>query len=62
MLFKYLQSIFPICALKKKLAQFPKGTVFKWAPYNDGYSDEEKKRLFRELESFLGERGARIVK
>jgi hypothetical protein len=51
-----------LSALKKKLAQFPKGTVFKWAPFNDGYLDEEKQKLFRELESFLGERGARLVK
>jgi hypothetical protein len=51
-----------LSALKKKLAQFPKGRVFKWAPFNDGYLDEEKQKLFRELESFLGERVARIVK
>jgi hypothetical protein len=51
-----------LSALKKKLAQFPKGTVFKWQPYNEGYLDEEKEKLFRELESFLRERGAKLVK
>jgi len=51
-----------LSALKKKLAQFPNGTVFKWAPFNDSYLDEEKEKLFRELESFLGERGARLVR
>jgi hypothetical protein len=39
-----------------------KGTVFKWEPFNEGYLDEEKEKLFRELESFLGERDARLVK
>jgi hypothetical protein len=51
-----------LSALKKKLEQFPKGAVFKWAPFNEGYLDEEKEKLFRELESFLAERGARLVK
>ncbi len=36
---------------------------YKWEPYNNqGYLDEEKEELFRELESFLAERGARLVK
>jgi hypothetical protein len=51
-----------LSALKKKLAQFPKGTVFKWATFNESQLDEEKEKLFRELESFLGERGARLVR
>jgi hypothetical protein len=51
-----------LSALKKKLAQFPQGTVFKWVPFNDGYLDEEKQKLFRELESLLGERGAQLVR
>jgi hypothetical protein len=51
-----------LAALKKKLAQFPRGTVFKWAPSIERYLDEEKEKLFRELESFLRERGARLVK
>jgi hypothetical protein len=51
-----------ISALKKKLSQFPEGANFKWQPYNEGYLDEEKEKLFRELESFLVERGARLVK
>jgi hypothetical protein len=51
-----------LSALKKKLAQFPKGSVFKWEPFNEGYLDEEKGKLFRELESFLRERGAKLVK
>jgi hypothetical protein len=49
-------------ALKQKLAQFPKGTVFKWATFNESQLDEEKEKLFRELESFLGERGARLLR
>jgi len=51
-----------LSALKKKLAQFPKGAVFKWEPFNEGYLDEEKEKLFRELDSFLGERGVKLVK
>jgi hypothetical protein len=51
-----------LSALKKKLEQFPKGAVFKWEPFNEGYLDEEKEKLFRELESFLGGQGARLVK
>jgi hypothetical protein len=51
-----------LSALKKKLEQFPKGAVFKWEPFNEGYLDEEKEKLFRELESFLGGRGARLVR
>jgi hypothetical protein len=50
-----------LSTLKKKLAQFPKGSVFKWEPFNEGYLDEEKGKLFRELESFLGERGGRFA-
>ena len=49
-------------ALKQKLAQFPKGRVFKWAAFKESQLDEEKEKLFRELESFLGERGARLVR
>jgi len=51
-----------LSALKQKLAQFPQGTVFKWATFNESQLDEEKEKLFRELESFLGERGARLVR
>jgi hypothetical protein len=51
-----------LSALKQKLAQFPKGTVFKWATFNERRLDEEKEKLLRELESFLGERGARLVR
>jgi hypothetical protein len=51
-----------LSALEKKLAQFPKGTAFKWEPLNESYLDEEKEKLFRELESFLEERGAKLVK
>ena len=51
-----------LSALKKKLAQFPKGAVFKWATFNENHLDEEKEKLYRELESFLGERGARLVR
>jgi len=49
-------------ALKQKLSQFPQGTVFKWQPYNEGSFGEEKEKLFRELDSFLRERGLKIVK
>jgi hypothetical protein len=51
-----------LSALKKKLAQFPKGAVFKWATFNESLLDEEKEKLFRKLESFPGERGARLVR
>jgi len=51
-----------LSALKQKLAQFPKGKVFKWAAFNESQLDEEKEKLFRELESFLGERGATLVR
>jgi hypothetical protein len=55
-------SLRSLSALKKKLAQFPNGAVFRWQPFNEGYLDEEKDKLFRELESFLRERGAKLVK
>src|SRR5262245_23489613 len=51
-----------LSALKKKLAQFPRGAVFKWTTFNEGHLGEEKGKLFRELELFLGERGARLIK
>jgi hypothetical protein len=51
-----------LSALKTKLEQFPKGTLFKWLPFNDGYQDEEKEKLFRELVAFLGERGLKVTK
>ena len=51
-----------LSALKEKLGQFPKGAVFKWQPYNEGYLDEEKEKLFLELESFLRDRGSKLVK
>ena len=49
-----------LSALKSKLAQFPKGTVFNWQPYNAGHLDEEKEKLFSELKPFLEERGMRL--
>src|SRR5262249_7516197 len=51
-----------LAALKQKLIQFPKGTVFKWQPYNEGHLDDKKQNLFRELESFLKEHGCNLVK
>jgi len=49
-------------ALKNKLAQFPTGTIFKWQPVYEGIMDEEKEKLFQELESFLLERGIKLIK
>lgn len=55
----HLQSL---AALKQKLSQFPKGTVFRWQPFNEGHLEEEKAKLFRELESFLEKSGFKLVK
>ncbi|HZS08699.1 MAG TPA: HEAT repeat domain-containing protein [Blastocatellia bacterium] len=46
--------------LKRKLTQFPKGTVFKWQPFNQGQQEEEKEKLFSELKSFLEARGMKL--
>ena len=46
--------------LKDKLAQFPRGTVFTWRPYNPGQSEEEKERLYLDLKAFLELRGLKI--
>jgi hypothetical protein len=39
--------------VKAKLAQFPKGTVFSWSPFNAGPAEEQKKAMFEELKLFL---------
>ena len=44
-------------AVKAKLAQFPKGTVFLWIPVNAGQAEAEKKTVFGELKTFLAARG-----
>jgi hypothetical protein len=51
-----------LAALKNKLAQFPRGTRFKWQPYNEGQLEEEKEKLFLGLKAFLAERGMRLEK
>ena len=49
-------------ALKQKLAQFPQGTTFRWQPYNEGQGEEAKAELFRAIQTFLAERGMRLVR
>ncbi len=44
-------------AVKAKLAQFPKGTAFSWAPFNEGQAEDQKKEVFRELKTFLTQLG-----
>ena len=48
--------------LKDKLAQFPRGTVFDWRPYNPGQSEAAKEQLFLDLKAFLEPRGLKIEK
>jgi hypothetical protein len=43
----------PLDAVKAKLAQFPKGTVFVWTPFNEGQAEEQKKAVLEELKTFL---------
>jgi hypothetical protein len=43
--------------LKAKLAQFPKGTVFLWNPFNAGQLEEQKKAMCEELKTFLSDLG-----
>jgi hypothetical protein len=40
-------------AVKSKLTQFPKGTVFLWFPFKAGQGEEERKSMFVELKTFL---------
>ncbi|MBN1571272.1 MAG: hypothetical protein JXA73_25785 [Acidobacteria bacterium] len=40
-------------AAKNKLAQFPKGTVFLWIPFNAGQAEEQKRIILKELKSYL---------
>ena len=47
----------PLDAVKAKLAQFPKGTVFLWTDYNPGQAEEQKKEVLGELRTFLAARG-----
>jgi hypothetical protein len=47
----------PLDAVKAKLAQFPKGTVFLWIPVNAGQDEERKKVVFGELKTFLAAQG-----
>jgi hypothetical protein len=44
-------------ALKSKLKQFSKGTVFLWFPSNTGQDEEEKKSMFVELKAFVKQLG-----
>ena len=43
----------PLDAVKAKLAQFPKGTVFLWSPFNQGQAEDQKRALFKEIKQFL---------
>lgn len=54
--------ILSLATLKQKLTQFPKGTVFRWQPYNEGHLEEEKANLFREVKPFLEKSGYKFVK
>ncbi len=54
--------IHSLASLKRKLAQFPQGTVFHWQPYNEGQLDEAKEELFRIVQSFVNERSMRLVR
>lgn len=49
-------------ALKQKLAQFPKGTVFHWQTANNGYFEEAKEELFQTVQAFLVERSLQLVR
>jgi hypothetical protein len=48
--------------ITRREGRLPKGTVIEWAPFDDSDLDEEKEKLFRELGSFLGERGAMLLR
>ncbi|NOT62934.1 MAG: hypothetical protein HOP19_22215 [Acidobacteria bacterium] len=54
--------IHSLAALQQKLAQFPRGTVFQWQPYNEGQLEAAKEELFRTVQSFVKERGMQIVR
>jgi len=43
--------------LKAKLAQFPKGTMFEWYPFNQGQAEDQKKAMFDDLKIFLSSQG-----
>jgi 23S rRNA A2030 N6-methylase RlmJ len=44
-------------AAKNKLAQFPKGTVFVWYPFNAGRAEDQRKLILKELKGYLTEIG-----
>jgi hypothetical protein len=46
-----------LAALKEKLTQFPKGTVFKWQTYEHELRLEKKEKLFAELKGYIDGQG-----
>jgi hypothetical protein len=52
----------PLDAVKAKLGQYPKGTVFLWSPYNEGQAEDQKTALFAELKTFLAGIGMSLEK
>ncbi len=44
-------------AVKAKLAQFPRGTLFLWAPFNEGQAEDQKREVLGELKTFLTQLG-----
>jgi hypothetical protein len=42
-------------AVEARLAQFPRGTVFVWSPFNAGQADERKRAVLAELKALLRE-------